>query len=505
MSGIPIFNVPTRKPLNAPSLPSLSIPPNQNNTKPNLSLNFSSNPREAAGTVGTAAAASSLESQFSQSLNISNIRHHQDQNSADVSSHPGHQVRPQRPQTNSTSSSSSLNSNTPVTAQSTNSSGSGKLRRKPPQISESDLSQMIGDELESQPQQPHWQSSGNKFTQRNTSPHPPSSSTSTTTTTTTTTNTTSNTTPQKSSIEELTPQDWHYLANSDQIEEISKLGEGNGGAVTKCRIPVVSKSQIFALKLIITDSDPQVQKQVFRELEIARKCHHPNIVKYYGTFILAKQSLIGIPMEYMDGQSLDSIYKEVLKRDQTNRINEKVLGKIANSILSGLDYLHSKNIIHRDIKPSNVLLDSKGAVKLCDFGVSGEAVNSLASTFVGTQYYMAPERIMGKDYSISSDIWSLGMSMLEVANGKFPIDISLGPIEVVEMVSRSELTLKDCQEDNIYWSREFKQFISRCLIKDNKKRPIPREMLAHDEWCVLSQSEQVRMDKFVQIVWQLNV
>ena len=67
-----------------------------------------------------------------------------------------------------------------------------------------------------------------------------------------------------------------------------------------------------------------------------------------------------IAMEFMDGQSLDSIYKEVLKRDKTNRINEKVLGKIANSILSGLDYLHLKNIIHRDIKPSNILLDTKG-------------------------------------------------------------------------------------------------------------------------------------------------
>ena len=70
--------------------------------------------------------------------------------------------------------------------------------------------------------------------------------------------------------------------------------------------------------------------------------------------------MIGIAMEFMDGQSLDSIYKEVLKRDKTNRINEKVLGKIANSILSGLDYLHLKNIIHRDIKPSNILLDTKG-------------------------------------------------------------------------------------------------------------------------------------------------
>ncbi|RCK67089.1 MAP kinase kinase MKK1/SSP32 [Candida viswanathii] len=309
----------------------------------------------------------------------------------------------------------------------------------------------------------------------------------------------------KHHLEQLTPYDWHLLANSNKIVEISKLGEGNGGSVTKCYLPeLLPNKQIFALKLIITDSNPDVQKQIFRELEVSRKCQHPNIVKYYGTFLLEKQSMIGISMEYMDGKSLDSIYKEVLKRDRTNRINEKVLGKIANSILNGLDYLHLKNIIHRDIKPSNILLDTKGNVKLCDFGVSGEAVNSIASTFVGTQYYMAPERITGGNYSITSDIWSLGMSLLEVANGDFPIVSSLGPIEVVEMILRSHLELKDFEEDNIFWSDEFKLFISRCLMKDYRRRPKPRDLLATDEWCLIQLKEKVRMDKFVKVVWELN-
>ena len=117
---------------------------------------------------------------------------------------------------------------------------------------------------------------------------------------------------------------------------------------------------------------------------------------------------------------------------------------------------------------------------------------------------MAPERIMGKNYSISSDIWSLGMSMLEVANGKFPIDVSLGPIEVVEMVLRSELSLKDSVTDSIFWTPEFKRFIARCLIKDPLKRPIPRQLLAHDEWCLAQLREKVKMDKFVKVVWKLN-
>ncbi|KAI3405700.2 MKK1 [Candida oxycetoniae] len=508
MSGVPMFNIPnTRKHLNSTPLPSLSIPAKHNNTKPKLS----SNTREDG----------IFESQLDQFISPNDDEAYRGNTAlADLYTKNAQYHLPQRPQpsynTNSRSSSSSLTSSTtPVTAQSTASSASGKLKRKPPPPPCTTLDlPSIGDESVVSPAEPSdlsvddvaMEMSEQDDEVRNTCvddvlkqnsqshihyeqpPNLPSSSA----------------VSNKHHLENLTPYDWHFLANNNQIKEICKLGEGNGGAVSKCLIPQIPSTQIFALKLIVTDSDPQVQKQIIRELEIARKCQHPNIVKYYGTFLLEKLSMIGITMEYMDGQSLDSLYKEVLKRDQTNRINEKVLGKIARSMLSGLDYLHSKNIIHRDIKPSNVLLDSKGNVKLCDFGVSGEAVNSLASTFVGTQYYMAPERITGKTYSITSDIWSLGMSMLEVANGKFPIDLRLGPIEVVEMVSRSELTLKDSEEDQIYWSKQFKQFISRCLIKDCKARPVPRELLAHDEWCLLQSKEKVKMDKFVKVVWELN-
>ena len=188
-------------------------------------------------------------------------------------------------------------------------------------------------------------------------------------------------------VEDLSPDDWNRLANDNQIIELNKLGEGNGGSVSKCTL--VNGSQIFALKLINADPNPNIQKQIIRELQYNRVCDSPNIVKYYGTFMVEKQLMIGISMEYMGGRSLDAIYKRVIELDPTNRINEKVLGKVAESILTGLNYLHQQRIIHRDIKPSNILLDSEGNIKLCDFGVSGEVVNSLATTFVGTQYYMA--------------------------------------------------------------------------------------------------------------------
>lgn len=311
-------------------------------------------------------------------------------------------------------------------------------------------------------------------------------------------------------LDELTPDDWNILANSNKIIELDKLGEGNGGSVSKCKL--ANNSKIFALKLINADPNPDIQKQIIRELQYNRCCNSPNIVKYYGTFMVEKQSMIGIAMEFMGGRSLDAIYKRCIELDPTNRINEKVLGKIAESILNGLNYLHKQRIIHRDIKPSNILLDDKGNIKLCDFGVSGEAVNSLATTFVGTQYYMAPERIMGKPYTVTCDIWSLGLTLLEVATCKFPFLIEnkmnpneqLGPIELLSLILEYEPKLEDQEAQEIYWSDSFKNFILYCLKKNPDERPSPRQMLQHP-WCVGQSQIKVRMDRFVKRLWGDNM
>lgn len=307
-------------------------------------------------------------------------------------------------------------------------------------------------------------------------------------------------------IEVLTPEDWKVIADTNQIVEINKLGEGNGGSVSKCRLK--SGSKIFALKLINADPNADVQKQIIRELQYNRLCHSPNIVKYYGTFMVQCQQMIGIAMEYMAGRSLDAIYKRTIELDPTNRINEKVLGKVAESILKGLNYLHQQKIIHRDIKPSNILLDAEGNIKLCDFGVSGEVVNSLATTFVGTQYYMAPERIMGKPYTVTCDVWSLGLALLEVATCKFPFSTEdqqpLGPIELLSLMLEYEPTLEDIPLEGIYWSESFKSFISYCLRKNSNERPSPRQMLNHP-WTVAQLRIPVRMDRFVQQLWGSNL
>ncbi|KAJ9100018.1 hypothetical protein QFC19_005836 [Naganishia cerealis] len=163
---------------------------------------------------------------------------------------------------------------------------------------------------------------------------------------------------------------------NDEFKVVGDLGAGAGGTVDK--VIHVPTGTVMAKKLVLIDAKPAVRKQILRELQIMHGCSSPFIVSFY-------------------------------------------VGKIAEAVLEGLTYLYDVHrIIHRDIKPSNILVNSKGSIKICDFGVSGELINSIANTFVGTSTYMSPERIQGGNYSVKSDVWSLGISLIELALGRFP-------------------------------------------------------------------------------------
>ncbi|SCU95662.1 LAME_0F12926g1_1 [Lachancea meyersii CBS 8951] len=304
-------------------------------------------------------------------------------------------------------------------------------------------------------------------------------------------------------VDTLDEETWQSGIVKDQIVTMGVLGEGAGGSVTKCRLK--SGSKVFALKTITTvNSDPETQKQVFRELQFNRSCNSEYIVQYYGMFTAPTSSSIYIAMEYMGGRSLDAIYKHLLQRG--GRIGEKIIGKIAESVLKGLSYLQERKIIHRDIKPQNILLNDVGQVKLCDFGVSGEAVNSLATTFTGTSFYMAPERIQGQPYSVTSDVWSLGLTLLEVAQAKFPFDsgkvaANMPPIELLMLILTFTPELRDAPELKIVWSKSFKSFIQYCLNKEPRDRPSPRQMLQHP-WIVGQMKKSCNMHKFVLRCWE---
>ncbi|XP_064123425.1 dual specificity mitogen-activated protein kinase kinase 5 isoform X12 [Loxodonta africana] len=223
--------------------------------------------------------------------------------------------------------------------------------------------------------------------------------------------------------------------NEQDIRYRDTLGHGNGGTVYKAYH--VPSGKILAVKVILLDITLELQKQIMSELEILYKCDSSYIIGFYGAFFV--ENRISICTEFMDGGSLD-VYR---------KIPEHVLGRIAVAVVKGLTYLWSLKILHRDVKPSNMLVNTRGQVKLCDFGVSTQLVNSIAKTYVGTNAYMAPERISGEQYGIHSDVWSLGISFME--------DSPILPVGE--------------------FSEPFVHFITQCMRKQPKERPAPEELM----------------------------
>ncbi|XP_073922386.1 dual specificity mitogen-activated protein kinase kinase 5 isoform X1 [Castor canadensis] len=270
--------------------------------------------------------------------------------------------------------------------------------------------------------------------------------------------------------------------NEQDIRYRDTLGHGNGGTVYKAYH--VPSGKILAVKVILLDITLELQKQIMSELEILYKCDSSYIIGFYGAFFV--ENRISICTEFMDGGSLD-VYR---------KIPEHVLGRIAVAVVKGLTYLWSLKILHRDVKPSNMLVNTRGQVKLCDFGVSTQLVNSIAKTYVGTNAYMAPERISGEQYGIHSDVWSLGISFMELALGRFPYPQRAlllwkqaeGTLEKIQKNQGSLMPLQLLQcivdEDSPIlpvgeFSEPFVHFITQCMRKQPKERPAPEELMGH--------------------------
>ncbi|XP_068410496.1 dual specificity mitogen-activated protein kinase kinase 5 isoform X2 [Eschrichtius robustus] len=266
--------------------------------------------------------------------------------------------------------------------------------------------------------------------------------------------------------------------NEQDIRYRDTLGHGNGGTVYKAHH--VPSGKILAVKVILLDITLELQKQIMSELEILYKCDSSYIIGFYGAFFV--ENRISICTEFMDGGSLD-VYR---------KIPEHVLGRIAVAVVKGLTYLWSLKILHRDVKPSNMLVNTRGQVKLCDFGVSTQLVNSIAKTYVGTNAYMAPERISGEQYGIHSDVWSLGISFMEIQKNQG----SLMPLQllqcIVDEVNQQQLWLEldlllpsptSLQDSPVLpvgeFSEPFVHFITQCMRKQPKERPAPEELMGH--------------------------
>ncbi|XP_071691244.1 mitogen-activated protein kinase kinase 9 [Rutidosis leptorrhynchoides] len=261
-----------------------------------------------------------------------------------------------------------------------------------------------------------------------------------------------------------------------EYETIQVLGHGNGGTVYK----VVHKktSNVFALKVVHADSDPIMRRQIFREMEILRRTDSPFVVKCYEIFEKPFGD-IAILMEYMDYGTLDSL----MKNANTN-FTEKVLADVARQVLNGLNYLHAHKIIHRDIKPANLLVNKNMEVKIADFGVSKIMCRTLdaCNSYVGTCAYMSPERFdpdsHGSNYNgYSGDIWSLGLTMLELYMGHFPLLPAGQKPDWATLMCAICFGEPPSLPEGV--SDEFRSFIECCLQKDSSKRWTASQLLSH--------------------------
>ncbi|ODM96219.1 Serine/threonine-protein kinase 3 [Orchesella cincta] len=246
---------------------------------------------------------------------------------------------------------------------------------------------------------------------------------------------------------------------------ICKLGEGSYGSVYKALHK--ESGQVLAIKQVPVDTDLQ---EIIKEISIMQQCDSPYVVKYYGSYF--KNTDLWIVMEFCGAGSVSDIM-----RLRKKTLTEDEIATVLTDTLKGLEYLHERKKIHRDIKAGNILLNSEGHAKLADFGVAGQLTDTMAkrNTVIGTPFWMAPEVIQEIGYDCVADIWSLGITALEMAEGRPPYG-DIHPMRVIFMIpSKPPPTFRNIEQ----WAPEFIDFVSKCLIKNPDSRSTAAELLNH--------------------------
>ncbi|XP_053678046.1 dual specificity mitogen-activated protein kinase kinase 6 [Anopheles nili] len=299
----------------------------------------------------------------------------------------------------------------------------------------------------------------------------------------------------------LTVGERSFVVEADHLRKLADLGRGAYGIVEKMLHQ--PSGTVMAVKRITVTSgmgggaggggggaagvQSQEQKRLLMDLDVSMRasdCRHT--VQFYGA--LFREGDVWICMEVMD-TSVDKFYPVVYKRP-SRTIPERILGRIALAIVRALHYLHTQlRVIHRDVKPSNVLMNRRGEVKMCDFGISGYLVDSVAKTIdAGCKPYMAPERIdptsgsRTAGYDIKSDVWSLGITMVEIATGRFPYASWRTPFEQLKQVVKDEPPRLPAAAapGSEEFSAELHAFINSCLQKQYQQRANYDQLLASD-------------------------